>query len=224
MRGTSVRKVEGLSQAEKVAALRSRMAELGGEVPERVLDATDVLSVGEGLGRVLPMRGLPRRSVTHMSETPSLVVELLEQATRQGSYAGVVGWPELSYAGINNLHHVVAVPDPGMDPLSVLTVLVEGLDLVVYRGAAAQLSPTRARPLLGKLRAGHAALLLVGTQVQSPTLTVEAEVTAFRGIGQGSGRITGMDIAIRAEAKGYRPGRGTVALGAAPQRRLKAVP
>ncbi|MHA2788136.1 hypothetical protein ACXZ66_03165 [Corynebacterium sp. S7] len=223
MEGTHVRKAEEfgdldgeLSRADKIATLRSRMAALGGEVPEQVTETTDVLPVGDGLQRLLPLGGLPRRSVTHLSDTPALVVELIEQVTSRGGFAGVVGWPDLSYAGIGELQRVVAVPDPGTEPLSVASVLVEGLDLVVYRSSVElTLSPVRARPILAKLRAGHAGLVLVGTKVQSPALTVSAQVADFRGIGQGSGRITGMDLNVRAEAKGHRPSSGVLTVGRA---------
>ncbi|WP_394281593.1 hypothetical protein [Corynebacterium sp.] len=217
--GTSVRKLEGLDRHETIAALRSRMAEIGGEVPERVVDDTDVVPVGENLQVLLPHGGVPRRAVTHCSDTASLIVELLEQVTSTGQHAGVVGWPDLSYAGLSRVDRVIAVPDPGTDPLQVASVLVEGLDLVVYRtGVELNLSPVRARPLLARLRQGKAALVMVGTKVPSPALTIAAEVTQFRGIGQGSGRITGWDMQVRTEAKGYRPASGVVTVGEAEQK------
>lgn len=232
--GTSVRKVDvapgvpaaasggaftSLSRAERVAELRSRMAQIGGEVPEqdtRVVDDVDVLGLGEKFQHVLPGGGLPRKSVTHMSDTPALVVEMLEQVVASGGYAGVVGWPELSYAALppDELERIIAVPDPGADPLGVASVLVEGLDLVVWRSPAAlELSPVRARPLLGKLRKGRAALMLVGATVPSPALTVSGQVCQFRGIGKGSGRITGLDIRVRAQAKGARTASAVIAVG-----------
>ncbi|SER65003.1 hypothetical protein [Corynebacterium cystitidis] len=215
MKGTSVRKLEGLDRHETIAALRLRMADIGGDVPAHVVDDSDVVPVGENLQALLPHGGLPRRAVTHCSDTASLVVELVEQATSQGQHVGVVGWPDLSYAGVARCDRVIAVPDPGTDPLHIASVLVEGLDVVVYRtGVELNLSPVRARPLLGKLRAGQAALVMVGAKVPSPALSISAEVTQFRGIGKGSGRITGWDMRVRTEAKGYRPVSGVVTVGA----------
>ena len=109
------------------------MAALGGEVPEPVAPDTDVVGVGEMFRTVLPGGGLPRRAVTHVSDTPALVVEMVDSITAAGGFAGVVGWPDLSYAAVAALERVIAVPDPGIDPLSVAGVLVEGLDLVVLR-------------------------------------------------------------------------------------------
>lgn len=129
----------------------------------------------------------------------------------------MVGWSELSLAGVvesGRLEKVIIVPEPGSDPLGVIGGLVEGLDLVVARWAVpVELSPVRARPMLGKLRGGVAALVLVGARVSAPNARIQAEVTTFRGIGEGAGRIRGVDIAVRVEAKGWPPASTTVTVG-----------
>lgn len=207
----------GLSRAEQVELLRSRMDALGGAVEQPVVDGPEVIATPSDLARVLPGGGLARRVVTQVADCPALVVELIAQATAGGGHVGIVGWPELSLAGVvdnGNLNNVIAVPDPGVDPLGIIGVLVEGLDLVVARWQAPlELSPVRARPLLGKLRGGSAALVMVGASVPSPHARIDAEVTTFRGIGQGSGRIRGVDIAVRVEAKGQAPASTTVTVG-----------
>lgn len=160
MSGTSVRKTvaevdlaastvstgsSGSAHAEQIAQLRSKMAQIGGAVPggdgdgtgfaQKITGSEDVVSLGEQFRFLLPGGGLPRHAVTHMSDTPALVAEMLLHVVEAGGHAGVVGWPELSYAGIDPkyLGRIIAVPDPGVDPLGVAAVLTEGLDLVVYR-------------------------------------------------------------------------------------------
>ena len=207
------------------------MAALGGEVPQEVTADTEVLTIGGGLSTVLPNGGLARRSVTHVSDTPALIVELIGQVAQAGGRAGVVGWPELSYAGIDidAMERVVAVPDAGLDDLSVAGVLAEGLDLVVLRTRSPfQLTPVRARPLLARIRKGQAALVCVNVEVPSPALTVTGQLAQFHGIGRGTGRITGIDFDVRARAKGYRPASARVTLGSGgdggvEKRRLRAV-
>lgn len=238
--GTSVRKAAsvadvsaeparqfGLARAEQIAELRSKMAQIGGEVPggsnsagfgEEIAAGEDILALGEQFRFVLPGGGLPRRAVTHMSDTPVLVAEMLLHAVEAGGYAGVVGWPDLSYAGIDRkfLDRVIAVPDPGVDPLGIAAVLTEGLDLVVYRSPVTlALSPVRCRPLLGKLRKGRAALMMVGATVPSPALTITGDIQSFHGIGRGTGRITGVDIRVRAQSKSAHPASATVTVGQA---------
>lgn len=218
----------GRARAEQIAELRSKMAQIGGEVPgggsgfagfgEEVATGEDVLGLGEQFRFILPGGGLPRHAVTHMSDTPALVAEMLLHVVEEGGHAGVVGWPELSYAGIDRKHldRIIAVPDPGADPLGIAAVLTEGLDLVVYRSPAQlALSPVRCRPLLGKLRKGRAALMMVGATVPSPALTVVGDIQSFHGIGRGTGRITGVDIRVRAQSKSTHPASATITVGQA---------
>lgn len=204
------------------------MAAIGGEVPQQVVEDAETLTVAGGLSLVLPNGGLPRRAVTHVSDTPALIVELIGQVVQAGGRAGVVGWPELSYASIDidAMERVVAVPDAGLDDLSVAGVLAEGLDLVVLRTRSPfQLTPVRARPLLARIRKGQAALVCVNVEVPSPALTITGQLAQFHGIGRGTGRITGIDFDVRAQAKGYRPAgaRVTLGTGGVEKRRLRAV-
>ena len=222
--GTSVRKIDlqsggDISRAEQIAQLRLQMDRMSGGAAnklEKISEHVDVLPVDGELNMLLPGGGLARRAVTHVSETPALMVEILSRVTAAGGFVGVVGWPELSYAGVavEGLERIIAVPEPGMDPLGIAGVLAEGLDMVVYRSPVRlELSPVRARPLLGKLCKGKAALVLVGATVASPALTVTAKVEGYSGIGRGSGRITGVDLRVRCQAKGMSPASGTVTLG-----------
>ena len=214
----------GLTRAEQVELLRSRMASLGGGVAVPLVEDPATLPTPSDLAWALPGGGLERRAVTEVADCPALIVELIAQATAGGGHVGVVGWPELSLAGVvdeGRLENIVVVPDPGVDPLGIIGVLVEGLDLVVARWAAPlELSPVRSRPLLGKLRGGSAALVLVGATVPSPQARIDATVTTFRGIGQGTGRIRGVDIAVRVESKGRAPATTTVTVGRQAQLRV----
>lgn len=168
--------------------------------------------MGGQFAAILPHGGLPRRAVTHLSDTPALVVEMLDSVTAAEGFAGVVGWPELSYAGVGALERVIAVPDPGIDPLSVAGVLVEGLDLVVlHTPQPLNVSPVRARPLLARVRKGRAALLMVNARVPSPALSITGQVTGFHGIGRGVGTIAGMDM--RVEAAGHHTSSTVITLG-----------
>ncbi|ALZ99402.1 hypothetical protein [Corynebacterium glutamicum] len=232
MSGTSVREnvedanlavlpnLSELSRAERIDALRSRMSTMGAAVPnlsasavEIAVDKEDILAAPSAFSQLLPRGGLPRRAVTHVSDQPLLVVEFLAHITAQGGHAAVIGWKDLAYAGVIDsggvCENIIAIPNPGMEPLNVAAVLCEGLDVVVYKGPEISLSPTRARPLLGKLRQGTAALVMVGTKVSSPALTVDAEITDYVGIGAGSGRIRGVEMQVRAVSKthGVRSGK-----------------
>ncbi|MCP1387790.1 hypothetical protein M5J20_06245 [Corynebacterium sp. TA-R-1] len=206
----------GQHRADQIAELRAKMAALGGEVAPRPVEDTGTLAIAGPLSLILPNGGLPRQAVTQVSDTPALVVELIARAVADGGRAGVVGWPELSYAAIEaeGLERVITVPEPGIEDLAVAGVLAEGLDLVVLRARVPlELTPVRARPLLARLRKGNAALACVNVAVPSPALGLSGAITGFHGIGRGTGRITGIDMQVRAERKGMRPASTTVTLG-----------
>lgn len=202
MAGTSVRRkvaaeLSGLSRADQVAALRARMDAVGASsAPDIVPD--EGIPTPSGLGM-----NFPRKAVLQCSDTPAFVVEIIRTAVQEGNFVAVVGWPDLLLADISTgLEKIVAVPDPGSDPLNTVAVLCEGMDLVVYRSEAQlNLTPVRARPLLGKLRKGNAALLLVNLTAPSPYLVMDAQVQGFRGIGAGTGRIRGFDIEVELRTK-----------------------
>lgn len=154
--------------------------------------------------------------MTLFQDQPLLVVELLSHVTARGGYAAVIGWEDFAYAGVIDsggvCDNIIVIPDPGTEPLNIVAVLCEGLDLVVYRGPVFSLSPARARPLLGKLRQGTAALMMVGTRVPSPAVTVEADITDYLGIGAGHGRIRGVEMNLRVAARGQAPASGKVVI------------
>lgn len=230
--------LSGLSRTERIDALRSRMAAMGATATTVTTAATalqpdpqpghpaaahpgaqqfrreDILPAPDAFSGLLPGGGLPRRAVTLATEQPLLAVEYLAHVTARGGHAAVVGWPDLAYAGVIDAGgvcaNIIAVPDPGPEPFGIVSVLCAGLDLVLYRGPELALSPTRARPLLGRLRSGTAALLMMGTRVPAPALTVESEITGYLGIGPGRGRIRGVELELRVSAKGRAPVHGQV--------------
>lgn len=168
----------GLSRAERLGVLRARMAELGGGAPEPAQVGPEVIRVMDALARALPDGGLARRAVTEITDCPALIIELISYATAGGGRVAVVGWPELSLAGVvehGRPGNVILVPEPGPDPLGIIAVLVDGLDLVIaHWPSPVELTPARARPLLGKLRSGTAALVLVGARVAAPVARIDA--------------------------------------------------
>lgn len=216
--GSAAVDLEGLSRSERVAALRSRMAALGSEQAPEVEEVADegVIGVPSGLASVLPGGGIPRQQVMSLSNSPALAVEIISHVTAAGGHVAVVGWPELLLAQVveqGDLSRVVAIPDPGADPWSITGVLVEGMDVVFHRGAPVELSPARARPILARVRAGQAALVTIDARLPGTALHMDANVVGYHGIGRGTGRIRGVDIAVRTEAKGMRPKSTTIFCG-----------
>ena len=217
---TSVRlekAVAGLSRSDRVAMLRTRMRAMERGPEEELVDTLP------GLARLLPAGGLARRQVVHCANCPALVVELICHLTARGGYVGVVGWPDLLLAQVAEegaIERVVTVPDPGLESWMVAGVLAEGLDLVVHHGPPGEVSPTKARPVLAKVRGGRAAVLTVGTRLPGTAVGIGARVSAYRGVGKGSGRIRGVDMDVEVTSK-QATSRGVLTVGE--RRRLEAV-
>lgn len=216
MVGTSVLKGEVFENREaRIAHLRARMAKMG--VPDSFhapgVTKDDVVAVSGPLSVLLSGGGLPRRAVTHMNECAALAVEIIAHASSAGDSVAVVGWPELIVTGDT----VLVVPDAGVDPLHVVGVLAQNVDLVVFHTARAwSVPPSVARPLGAKLREGTAALVAVGAHLPSPALTLTGEVTGFTGIARGTGRIRSIEVSVRAETKARQARTGSLYIGQQP--------
>lgn len=215
-------------RAERVASLRNKIAGLESaanltpvqqkprllsndsvsEGNESSVDPYRVVELSGQLAGVIPIGGLPKNSVSHCSDCPALVSELIAQISAQGKTVAIVNWSDLSLAQVaesGDLSKIITVPNPGGEWITVLGVLAEGVDVLIYRSPRTHtLSPTQARPLLAKIRKGRAAVLTVGAQVPSPALTINAQVTGFSGIGCGTGRIRNTEIAVSSYSKTHR--------------------
>ena len=215
-------------RAERVASLRNKIAGLESaanltpvqqkprllsndsvsEGNESSVDPYRVVELSGQLAGVIPIGGLPKNSVSHCSDCPALVSELIAQISAQGKTVAIVNWSDLSLAQVaesGDLSKIITVPNPGGEWITVLGVLAEGVDVLIYRSPRTHtLSPTQARPLLAKIRRGRAAVLTVGAQVPSPALTINAQVTGFSGIGCGTGRIRNAEIAVSSYSKTHR--------------------
>ena len=226
MRQTSVRKtghaagnLAHLDRAERIAVLREKMTGMVASESQvqarKIVAEQDYLSVPQEFAEILPMGGLLRGELVDMADSAMVVAQLIAHISGNGSFVAVVGWPSLSLAGVKesggDLRKIIVIPNPQDQALNIVTMLAEGVDLVVYRHAGQSLTPSQARPLLAKLRAGRAAVLAVGLDMPTHVVRLAATVSGFRGIGNGSGRIYAVDFTLCCRAKGNnRYGRITI--------------
>lgn len=247
MLGTNVRldepldepldELSGISQAERIHVLRERMEAISatalhvGHVDADSRHGGKTVKLHSELGEIMPGGGLARCAITAMATCPMLVLEIVGDVTSHGGHVGVIGWPNLCFAHVSEyrdaLSRLVLVPDPGLDPLAIAATLAEGLDLVFCYLPNVEVTPSRARPLLAKLRHGKAAVVLLGAECISPAARVHATLAGFYGVGQGTGRIRTIKIKVDVYSKGAPMRSTAVYIGAPlavdPQPILRAV-
>lgn len=187
---------------ERLEILRGQIA----RVPSRVGTATrietpghDVLRAPGALGSLLPGGGLAPGTITTCSRG-SVLVSLLAAATSSGEYAAVVGYRGLGLLAATemgaDLSRLAHIPDPGADPLQVVSVLLDGIRLVVLDTTGIAIPPDRARALGARVRNQQSSLLVVGGWTGAD-LKLESAPTGYGGLGRGCGRVRAIHVAIR---------------------------
>jgi hypothetical protein len=186
-----------------------------------------VLPVLPELSRVLPGRGLRRGSTiavsTGRSAWPaggsSLVLALLAEASRTGSWCAVVGVPTFgavaaTEAGIA-LDRVALVPNPGPEWPTVVAALIDGVDVVVI-AAPATVSASIASRLAARARQRGSVLMPYG-RWDGADVTLQVMRGVWEGLGQGRGRLRRRPVAIIARGRGAaaRPKQITIWMPAA---------
>lgn len=162
------------------------------------------VAVPESVAHLVPGGVLPAGRVTAVSGSATLRVGLLAAATASGARCAVVGWPELGVAAMaeqgGRLDCLALVPDPGPDPAAVVSVLLDGLDLVLLGPAVAAVAPSRARVLAGRVRAAGA-VLLVGPGWPGAELTLAGRHCRYGGLGAGTGRLASVSTVVRCSGR-----------------------
>ncbi len=203
--------------------LRRRMGAVGGRsdfLPASLPgQTTEILDVPEPLVPLLPLGGLPKGAVVGLTGphgSSTLLLSLL--AASAGRWAAVVNMPQLGLAAAAelgvDLDRLAVVPDPGPDLLQVLSVLVDGVDLIAVRPPPGGMpAHGRLRPLLGRIRQRGVVLLVAGTW-PGADLTLRTRITAWSGVQGGFGRFRDREIEVQVRGRGaaVRPRTATILL------------
>lgn len=114
----------GVSTASNMAAATERDSVTGRLLPVR-----------SELSAALPLGGLRRGSTVSVRGSRALLFALLAEATTRGSWAAVVGMPDIGAVAAAELgvdvRRLAVVPAPRAELLPVTAALLDGLDLVV---------------------------------------------------------------------------------------------
>lgn len=183
-----------------------------GEVPTSAADARSVplevsperlLPVHGSLAGLLPTGGLERGGTMVVGGSTSLVLALLAEASRAGSWAAFVGLPRVGVLAAHelglDLARLVLVPVPGPDGPTVVAALLDGVDVVVVGDVA--LTDADRRRLSARARERDAVLVST-TPWPGAHVTLTSEIARWEGLGRGEGRLRARRLTVRGGGRG----------------------
>lgn len=190
-------------------------AQLGEPSPEPSVPVGS-LPVTPALAKLVP-DGLRRGTAVSVSGSTALVLALLAEATREGSWAAIAGMPEVGVAAAAELgvelERLALIPALGAEVAAVVSALVDGFDLVVLGPAVARgIQAPLARRLGGRVRNRGAVLLAAGSW---PGADLELSVSNRRWRGltdDGFGHLEVRDVVATRRGRGAAARPRTVAL------------
>jgi hypothetical protein len=202
---------EQLKQLRKQIAAVSSKVEHGcqpsppGETPYPASES--LLAVPDSLVQLLPA-GLPRGVVGVLTGARSLSLSMAAAVTAGGGHVVIVGQPNAGLlAAVEmgaDLDRLAVVPDPGVDPVEVAAVLMDGMDLVVLGLGGRVVPPARARAVTARARQRGCTLLVTDGDWPGATVRLDARVRGYElssGRLSGFGRISRVRLATRARGK-----------------------
>ena len=182
----------------EVARLRAQLERVQG----RKLDAP-VLPVHPALASLLPGGGLRPGAAYSLPRSTSLLLALLSQPSRSGSWCGVVGMPRLGAEAAEglgvDLSRLVLIPDPGARWLTVTATIAEVLPVVAVRPAGRAADGEIAR-LAARLRDRGAVLLVQGPWPQAEAV-LEVTDPAWAGLGRGHGYLSAREVTLTSSSR-----------------------
>lgn len=178
-----------------------------------VLAEQRTLPVSPALSGVLPT-GLRRGTTVYLAGpcgATSLLLGLLAGASADGAWCALVGMPDVgpeaaAAAGVD-LGRLAWVPDPGERWPTVVSILLEGLDIVaVGLGGPVRPRVVEARRLVARARQAGSVLMVSGEGwPEGPDLTLEVSGGRWEGLGQGYGSLLRRRLSV--SLGGRRSGR-----------------
>jgi len=167
------------------------LPELAGLLPHGVLRRGSVVAVATG------------RPVSNGGT--SLLLALLAQASRAGSWCAVVGLPELGMAAAADLgialDRFALVPAPGPDWTAAVAALIDGLDVVVVAAMPATVGAAVADRLAARARQRGCVLVSYGPWTGAD-VTLRVVRGAWEGLGHGRGRLRRREVVLSARGRG----------------------
>ena len=158
---------------------------------------TPVLPLAPALNELLPT-GLRRGQVVAVEGSTSLVLAMVAEASREGSWAAMIGMPAVGVVaaarrGIE-LARLALIPHPGSQAPAVAGACIDGMDVVVL-GPRLAMSDADRRRLVARARERGGVIISAGPWAGAHVSLV-VEGATWSGLGAGDGRLRAREITV----------------------------
>lgn len=210
------------SAALTPAAKAEIWTDLSSRAGTRGLASGRTLPVTPLLSSLFPDGGLRRGAVVSITGSLGLACLAVAAATRAGSWCAAVGLPELgpvaaAELGVD-LTRFPFVPTPGRSWSTVVAVLADGCDVVLFRPERAVASGPDITRIAARIRQRGSVLVVAGSW-PGAELRLEVERRRWSGLGAGHGHLATRRLEVTVEGRGVaaRSRRFTVPIEGSPQ-------
>jgi hypothetical protein len=185
----------------ELAQLRERLVRA-----ERHRADAPVLPVVSALAGILPEPGLRRGAVYSLPATStSLLLALLAEPSRAGSWCAVVGIPTLGVEAAEGfgvaLERLALVPEPGQRWLAVVSALTEVVPVIAVRPGPG-IRPADAARLSARLRDRDGVLLVAGAW-PSAHAVLSVQDPTWSGVEEGHGLLRARTVTVTAMSRRF---------------------
>ena len=167
------------------------------------------LLLPEHLQPAFPPAGLPRGSTVELLGARGPAISMVAAVTRAGGSVAIIDTPAFGLLAAHEqgaeLARIAFIPEAGADPIAIVSVLTEGIDLIVWTPGRSTFTPSVERGLAARLRTKHSTLLALGPGLRRPDYRLEAATTGFHGINDGLGYLSGTDTTICSSGRNLAP-------------------
>lgn len=148
--------------------------------------------------------GLPRGGTTVVAGSTSLLLALVSEASRAGSWVAMVGLPGVGLLAAEEvgvaLARLALVPAPGAQAAVVVAALIDGMDVIVL-GPEVGLTGADRRRLMARARE-RGSVMVSTTSWPGASLVLTVEEQQWSGLGEGDGRLRAQRVTVRRNGRG----------------------
>jgi hypothetical protein len=167
-------------------------------------DRSRMLPVHAALAGLFPRGGLRRGGTVAVRGSTSLLFALLAEATATGSWAALVGMPNLGLRAAAELgvavDRLALVRHPGADLPRVVAALLDGMDVVVVDPS--RLTDSQIHRLSARARHRGTVLVATGSWPGADLELTVAKAATWSGLGDGHGHLAEREVRVSVRGRG----------------------